>query len=90
LELLYEDVLRRLAAQTGSREAAFYLARLLAVEPADETAHRALVLSYLARGRRDLARRQVARWRQALDELDLEPSPEVTALWQMVENGGRQ
>jgi DNA-binding SARP family transcriptional activator len=60
--------------------------KLLAVEPADETAHRALVSSYLARGRRDLARRQVARWRHALDELDLEPSPEARGLWRMVEN----
>jgi DNA-binding SARP family transcriptional activator len=87
LELLYEDALRRLAAQTPSREAVLYLTKLLAVEPADDTAHRALVTSYLARGRRDLARRQVARWRQALDELDLEPSPEARALWRMVENG---
>jgi DNA-binding SARP family transcriptional activator len=87
LELLYADALRRLAAQASSREAVPYLTKLLAVEPTNETTHRALVLDYLARGRRDLARQQVARWQQALDELNLEPSPEARELWQTVENG---
>jgi len=71
---------RWLAAQADSRKAVLYLTRLLAIEPADETAHRALISSYLARGRRDLLPRQVARWRQTLDEIDLEPSPEARAL----------
>jgi hypothetical protein len=56
-----------------------------AVEPAEEMAHRALVLGYLARGRRDLARQQVARWRAVLDELHLGPAEEARALWRMVE-----
>ena len=43
------------------------------------------VLGYLARGRRDLAAQQVARWRAALDELHLEPSEEARALWRTVE-----
>lgn len=84
LELLYADTLRRLAAQADEREAALYLEKLLAVEPVDETAQRALVLSYLAQGRHDLARRQVVRWQQALEELGAEPSPEAAAVWQRV------
>jgi hypothetical protein len=50
-----------------------------------EAAQCALVTGYLARGRRDLARQQVARWRVALEELDVEPSPEIVGLWQKVE-----
>ncbi|HET8671460.1 MAG TPA: BTAD domain-containing putative transcriptional regulator, partial [Candidatus Saccharimonadales bacterium] len=84
-EQLYVDALRRLAARTGERQALLYLEKLLAVEPADETAHRALVLGYLARGRGDLARRQIGCWRQVLAEFDLEPSPEARTIWSMVE-----
>jgi DNA-binding SARP family transcriptional activator len=87
LEGLYVDVLRRLAAWVEEAEAGTYLEKLLAVEPADETAQRTLVAGYLARGRRDLARRQVARWRETLAELGLDPSPEAGALWRIVENG---
>ncbi len=87
LEGLYVDVLRRLAAWVEEAEAGTYLEKLLAVEPADETAQRTLVAGYLARGRRDLARRQVARWRETLAEVGLEPSPEARALWDIVENG---
>ncbi len=86
LEQLYADALRHLAAQVNEREALVYLEKLLAVEPTDETAQRALVLGYLARGRGDLARRQVGRWQQALAEYDLEASPETKLLWQMVED----
>jgi DNA-binding SARP family transcriptional activator len=68
-------------------EAGTYLEKLLAVEPADETAQRTLVAGYLSRGRRDLARRQVVRWRETLAELSLKPSPEARALWRIVENG---
>jgi len=84
LEQLYADILRRLAAQAKGRETTIYLEKLIAVEPADETAYRALVLGYLAQGRRDLARRQIARWQQALVELELEPTVEVRALWHKV------
>jgi DNA-binding SARP family transcriptional activator len=87
LEGLYVDVLRRLAAWVEESEAGTYLERLLAIEPADETAQRTLVAGYLARGRRDLARRQVARWQETLADLGLEPSPEAMALWDVVENG---
>jgi len=85
LERLYAGALRKLIAHTGDQEALPFLERLLAVEPAEETARRALVLGYLARGRRDLAAQQVARWRAALDELHLEPSEEARALWRTVE-----
>jgi DNA-binding SARP family transcriptional activator len=85
LERLYADALRKLIAHTGDQEALPFLERLLVVEPAEEMARRALVLGYLARGRRDLAARQVVRWREVLDELNLEPSEEVRALWRMVE-----
>jgi DNA-binding SARP family transcriptional activator len=82
---LYVDALRRLAACTGERQAMLYLERILAIEPADETAHRALTLGYLARGRGDLARRQIGCWRQALAEFDLEPSIEARTLWSRIE-----
>jgi DNA-binding SARP family transcriptional activator len=87
LEGSYADALRRLAARVEEGEAVAYLEKLLAVEPADETAQRTLVAGYLVRGRRDLARRQVTRWRETLAELGLEPSPEAMALWRIVENG---
>jgi DNA-binding SARP family transcriptional activator len=86
MERLYEDALRRLAAQATSREAELYLDKLLVVEPADEAAQSALVTSFLARGRRDLARRQIDRWREVLAELDMAPSPEAMALWEKVES----
>jgi len=85
LERLYADALRRLITHTDGPEALPFLERLLAVEPAEEMAHRALVLGYLARGRRDLAGQQVARWREVLDELHLEPAAEARALWRVVE-----
>ena len=85
LEQLYADLLRRLVVQTRGREALLYLEKLLAIEPADETAQRALVLGSLTLGRSDLAKRQIARWQQALAELDLEPSPETRALWERVD-----
>jgi DNA-binding SARP family transcriptional activator len=89
LEELYVFSLRRLAARVEGNEVQIYLERLLAIEPADETAHCALVTGYLARGRRYLARRQVARWQATLAELDLEPSPEAMELWRMVEGRDR-
>lgn|GEM_PF-2120086 len=85
LEQLYTDGLRRLAAQTPEREALFYLEQLLAIEPADETVQRALTLGYLARGRGDLARRQVERWQQALREFDLEASADTRLLWEFIQ-----
>jgi DNA-binding SARP family transcriptional activator len=88
LERLYADVLRRLIARSDDEGAMPYLEKLVSVEPAEEAAHRALVLGYLSRGRRDLARRQVARWREVVEELHLGPSRETSALWQMVEEDG--
>jgi DNA-binding SARP family transcriptional activator len=89
LEQLYVDTLRRLATLVKGQEVEFYLEKLLAVEPADESAQQALVLSFLAHGRRDLARRQVKRWQQALAELEVEPSPEARVLWAEVTNKKR-
>jgi DNA-binding SARP family transcriptional activator len=85
LEQLYLDTLRRLAVPSAGAEALVYLEKLVAVEPADDPAQRALVLGYLARGRRDLARRQIARWRRALADLEVEPSPEARQVWNLVE-----
>jgi two-component SAPR family response regulator len=85
LEQLYTDALRRLAAQSHDREALYYLEKILAIEPADEATHRALVLGYLARGRGSLARQQVLRWQQALSEFNLEASAETKLLWQSIE-----
>lgn len=84
LEQLYADALRQLAARAKPRDAEIYLEKLLVVEPADETAYRTLVLSYLGRGRLNLAKQQALRWQQSLAELDLEPSPEAKTLWQKV------
>jgi DNA-binding SARP family transcriptional activator len=85
LERLYANVLRRLLARLDEQQAGPFLERLLAVEPFNQAASRALVLSYMARGRGDLARRQVALWREAMAELGLEPSPETEALWHAME-----
>jgi DNA-binding SARP family transcriptional activator len=84
-EQLYINALRRLIAQTEGRETLVYLEKLLMIEPTDETAYQALVLGYLAQGRADLARRQVAKWQQALLEFELEPSSETLTLWDRVE-----
>ncbi len=89
LEQLYVTALRQLAAQADGQAAVPYLEKLLAIEPTDEAAQQTLVLGYLARGRHDLARRQVVRWQQALAELDLAPSPETEALWRRVADRGR-
>lgn len=85
LEQLYVDALRRLTAPLDGYEAIPYLEKLLAVEPIDEAAQVALVSTYLSRGRLGLARRQVVRWRQALAELSLDPSPQTRTLWARVE-----
>jgi len=87
LERAYVAALRTLIAEGDVPETIPFLERLATVEPADSATQRALVLAYLARGRRDLARRQVARWRRALDELGLEPSQETEVLWEQVEGG---
>ena len=68
------------------RAAEVFLQQLLAVNPTDEAAQQALVLSYLARGRRDLARRQVSRWQAALAEEEMILSPETVALWHQVDD----
>jgi DNA-binding SARP family transcriptional activator len=86
LERIYLDTLRRLAARANGHTLLTYLEQLVAVDPLDETAQQALVLGYLARHRRDLACRQVARWQQTLAELEVEPSPEARAFWEQVEN----
>ena len=87
MERLYVDALRRLAAYAEGREAAYYLEKLLVVEPADEIAQSALVTGYLVNGRRDLARRQIVRWRAALSELDIDPPSEIELMWRRIESG---
>lgn len=81
LEQLYITALRRLIALEDGRQTATYLEKLLLVEPSDEVAQRALLQHHLERGRLDLAQAQLNRWQQILAELQVEPPPEVIALW---------
>ena len=55
--------------------------RLLALDPLDEGAHRALMLAYARTGRPALALRQYLACRRALvDGLGVEPSAETAAI----------
>jgi DNA-binding SARP family transcriptional activator/TolB-like protein len=54
--------------------------RILALDPYDEDAHRALIGVHLFRGQRITAFRQLQRCRDSLRELSLTPGPETEAL----------
>jgi two-component SAPR family response regulator len=70
LEQHYQSALRQVAAQVCADQAEPYLQRLIAVEPADEAANRALIDYYLARGRHDLAQQHEKQWQTALLEYE--------------------
>ena len=66
------------------------LEALVAVEPTEEAAHRALLRVHLATGRRDLGLRQYDRCVQALrDELGVEPEPATQELATALRGLGR-
>ncbi|MFN2196041.1 MAG: BTAD domain-containing putative transcriptional regulator, partial [Anaerolineales bacterium] len=90
LENMYIRTLRRLIAGLHGRDDDLYLELLLAVEPLDDDANQLLVEHYLGRGRDDLALSHLGRYRQALDELDTEPSPAMRKLWRKVEQKVQQ
>jgi DNA-binding SARP family transcriptional activator len=87
---MYIRTLRRLIAGLHGRDDDLYLELLLAIEPLDDDANQLLVEHYLGRGRDDLALSHLGRYRQALDELDTEPSPAMRKLWRKVEQKVQQ
>lgn len=90
LENDYIRILRRLIAGRHGQDDDLYLELLLAVEPLDDDANQLLVEHYLARGRDELALAHLGRYRQALEELDAEPSPSMRQLWRKVEQKVQQ
>jgi predicted ATPase/DNA-binding SARP family transcriptional activator len=90
LELRHADLLRLLAqrqAQRGAQaqaQAQHRLQQLLQRLPADEAAHRELIVLYAALGRRDDAQRQYAACKSALwAELGVAPSPATHQAYRM-------
>ena len=90
------DVLAKLLAQkqkAGRTEGAIETAtRLLALDPTQETAHRALMRLHVGQGRRTAALRQYQHCVTVLRrELDVEPEADTKALYQEIlkERGGR-
>jgi DNA-binding SARP family transcriptional activator len=75
--------LRRLAVLSRAGgdldQAATCLVRLLAVDPFDDSAHRALVRALVAAGRHGEARRAFDRWSAAMRQIDA-PGPDRTVL----------
>ena len=66
----------------------FLLSPLLAKDPADERAHRALMRLYALAGRRHEALRQYQVCVEALHaDLGVEPDPETSALYQLIQEG---
>lgn len=64
------------------------LRRVVAIEPDQEEAHRALMELYALTGRRQQALRQYERLRDILErELDLEPEPETDELYAAIQSG---
>src|SRR4051794_19119811 len=89
-ELLRQRALRMLrllaahhAAQADQDAAAWYLQRLLGIEPWLEEAHRALMAALAATGRHAAALRQYETCRQLLaEELGVAPAPRTTRLYE--------
>ncbi len=82
----WRDVLR--ARMDGPVEAAIEsAARLLALDPASEEAHRALMHLHARAGRRDLALRQYDKCREVLsEELGIEPDGTTRALFERIKS----
>jgi predicted ATPase/DNA-binding SARP family transcriptional activator len=75
------------AARAQPEQALAYLDRLLALEPADEEAHRHKMLLLARGGQRSAALRQYEACRQAVQTLDVEPDGETAALYQRIRAG---
>jgi DNA-binding SARP family transcriptional activator len=84
LMVLFVNGLRRLASwyteQQRFQEALPLWQELIRKDPYDEMAYRAIVSYLLANGHKAEALRQYEKCRLALEELDLQPSPETLAL----------
>ncbi len=78
------------AARGEYEEAITVLQRLLALAPWSEWGHRQLIFCYALAGRRADALAQYERCRQILrQELDIEPLPETTALYERIRTSPR-
>jgi predicted ATPase/DNA-binding SARP family transcriptional activator len=83
------ELARTLVERGRDGEAAAAFRSLLARDPVDEEASRALMACALRRGERGEALREYRRLERALrDELGVEPGPEVAALYKQVRRGG--
>jgi DNA-binding SARP family transcriptional activator/pimeloyl-ACP methyl ester carboxylesterase len=92
LSALHQDVLLESAGaleDAGDIDAAGdRLRQLIALEPANESAHRSLMLLFARAGQRDRALRQFESARQALDRwLGVEPSQETRELHEQISRG---
>ncbi len=86
---LLSEVSRIYDAQGETERAAERLRQLLADDPVNEAAHRALIRLYAESGSRHRALRQYQQCREALRrELGVEPSPETDAVYQAIVRGG--
>jgi predicted ATPase/DNA-binding SARP family transcriptional activator len=75
------------AAQAQPARTLAWLDCLLALEPAQEEAHRHKMVLLVLSGQRAAALRQYEACRQALQALDVEPDGETTALYRRIRNG---
>jgi DNA-binding SARP family transcriptional activator len=89
LRMNFVEIAHRLGdlrlVQGSADEAISVSQRLLELDPADEAAHRRIMSCQHARGQRNLALRQYRTCVDAVrDEYELLPSPETTALFQII------
>lgn len=95
LRELMLQALRRLTEQSARLEAdpavaLEYCRRWLGLEPWQEAAHRQMMLLLARSGQRDAALAQYETCRQVLaDELDVEPAPETTRLYERIKAAGK-
>lgn len=92
---LYLRALSRLTqdmrASSEYERAIGYAQKLLASDPANESAHQHLMFCYVATGDRNAAMKQFERCEQALrSEYSIEPKPETIALFQWIRQGSAQ
>jgi DNA-binding SARP family transcriptional activator len=91
LRLKFANVLRQLVevytAQSDYKQAITYAIRNLALDSLDETRHRTLMRLYAQDGQISAAMRQYQECTRLLEtELDVEPMPETTALFEQIRN----
>jgi DNA-binding SARP family transcriptional activator len=85
LENQYLDCLRRLIAAQPGVEDDLYLEKFLQVEPLDEAINFLVVERCIRRGRYDLALSHLRRYREALEQVGVEPSTGMRQLMRRVE-----